>query len=80
MKKKGKSMPPRIPGDPNSYWFFLQPLPPFDVKYTSNKEAKAKGMIGPFSFREFAECERVDRLVSGKSCLKLIPGGKKEAP
>jgi hypothetical protein len=75
-----KPMPPRIPEDPNSYWFWLQPLPPFEVRYTPNWQAKLMNYVGPFSFRAAAERERVDRLVSGGHRLKLVPGGKKEAP
>lgn len=71
--------------DPNDYWFWLQPLPGlgqdvFETKYAPNWEAKARGFVGPFSFREHAERERVDRLISGGRHLRLIPGGKKEAP
>lgn len=73
-------MPPRTPGDPTAYAFWLQPLPPFDVKYESGKKAKALDYVGPFSFRAMAERERVDRLLSGGRHLRLVPGGKKEAP
>lgn len=63
--------------DPNAYWFWLQPLPPFEVRYAPNWEAKARDFIGPFSFRANAERERVDRLTSGVN-LRLIPGKRKE--
>lgn len=65
--------------DPNDYWFWLQPLPPFEVRYAPNWEAKARDFIGPFSFRSIAESERVDRLISGAN-LRLIPGKRKEKP
>jgi hypothetical protein len=81
-KKGKKSMPPRTknPEDPNAYAFWLQPLPPFDVRYESNWVAQSLDYVGPFTFRAIAERERVDRLVSGGHRLKLVPGGKKEAP
>ena len=73
-------MPPRTanPEDPNAYAFYLQPLPPFDVRYTPRWQAKIMEYVGPFSFRAAAERERVDRLLSGERRLKLVPGGKKE--
>lgn len=64
--------------DPNDYWFWLQPLPPFEVRYAPNWEGKGRGFIGPFPFRAIAERERVDRLISGESRLRLIPGKRKE--
>jgi hypothetical protein len=78
VKKKG--MPPRTksPDDPNAYAFWLQPLPPFDVRYESTWVAKSLDYVGPFSFRVVAERERVDRLLSGGSRLRLIPGKRKE--
>lgn len=75
IRKTRKVMP--LSEDPNTYWFWLQPFEPFEVRYAPNWEAKARSFIGPFSFRLVAERERADRLVSGAS-LKLISGGKKK--
>jgi hypothetical protein len=82
-KKKPKKFMP-LPEDPNCYWFWLQPRGPLDndfgIKYAPNWEAKEMKYVGPFSFRAAAERERLDRLLSGGRHLKLVPGGKKEAP
>lgn len=67
-----------LPEDPNAYWFWLQPLPPFDVRYAANWQAKAQGFIGPFSFRACAERERTDRLIA-RAPLRLIGPGRKES-
>lgn len=64
--------------DPNQWWFWLQPLPPFDVRYAPNWEGRGRGFVGPFTFRACAERERTDRLLAGAR-LRLIGPKRKES-
>ena len=64
--------------DPKTWWFWLKPEHPFEIRYAPNWQAKLMGFVGPFSFRACAERERVDRLLAGVN-LRLIGGTRKEA-
>lgn len=49
--------------DRNTWWFWLDPLEAWAIKYAPAWQAETMEWIGPFTFRADAERERVDRLM-----------------